>query len=105
MKRRTMKRRARSEEGEEVRDFYADMVSSTFIAEPGRLKMRFLAVGWALLLLLPFMSLYATIHFLLDNLTEWHRSSSYLGPRVISPLVSLPDEAVQRTSAPIRRCV
>ncbi len=61
-------------------------VSSLFLAEPKRLKMRFLTVGWVLLLLLPFMSLYATIHFVLDNLTEWHRNSSYLGPRVISPL-------------------
>ncbi len=76
------------EEEEEDGDSHVVVVSPTFMAEPRRLKFRFLAVGIVLLFLLPFMSLYMSMQFVLDNLTEWHHNSSYLGPRVISPLYS-----------------
>jgi len=61
-------------------------VSSVFLRDIKGLKSRFLAVGVVHFLLLPFMLVFMTVHFFLQNAQQFHASKAYLGPRQWSPL-------------------
>jgi autophagy-related protein 9 len=61
-------------------------VSSTFLKGSADLQRRFIVVGIIHFLLLPFMLVFMTIHFFLQNFQQFHSSRAYLGPRTWSPL-------------------
>lgn len=61
-------------------------VSSSFLKGNIELQRRFIVVGIIHLLLLPFMLVFMTIHFFLQNFQQFHSSRAYLGPRTWSPL-------------------
>ena len=51
------------------------------------LKWRFQVVGLIHLILLPFMLIFMSIHFFLQNVQHFHSSKAYLGPRYESSRV------------------
>jgi hypothetical protein len=61
-------------------------ISSSFLSDPSALRSRFILVGTILLLLLPFMLAFQTLHFMLSNAAEFtgrhgsSGSSSDMGP-------------------------
>jgi autophagy-related protein 9 len=61
-------------------------ISSHFLKNPLFLQNRLRIVGVVHLLLLPFMLVFMTIHFFLQNAQQFHSSRAYLGPRQWSPL-------------------
>ena len=61
-------------------------ISADFLSDVGGLKWRFQVVGIIHFLLLPFMLIFMTIHFFLQNAQQFRSSGSYLGPRQWSPL-------------------
>ncbi|KAJ1438371.1 autophagy protein Apg9-domain-containing protein, partial [Ochromonadaceae sp. CCMP2298] len=61
-------------------------VSSEFLNDVAGLQWRFQVVGLIHLLLLPFMLIFMTVHFFLQNAQHFHSSRAYLGPRQWSPL-------------------
>ena len=77
---------AEEEQAEEMLEGYQFRICEEFLENPAALRSRFLTIGVVLLLLMPFMLAFQTLHFLLSNLTEYHSRSKYLGPRVTSHL-------------------
>ena len=61
-------------------------VSKRFIKDVFGLKRRFIIVGIIHMLLLPFMLVFMSIHFFLQNAQQFHSNRAYLGPRQFSPL-------------------
>lgn len=61
-------------------------LSEQFAGDPAGLKYRLQVVGLAHFLLLPFMLLFMTIHFFLQNAQQFHSNRAYLGPRQWSPM-------------------
>jgi hypothetical protein len=61
-------------------------VSKHFIKDVFGLKRRFIIVGIIHMLLLPFMLVFMSIHFFLQNAQQFHSNRAYLGPRQFSPL-------------------
>ena len=61
-------------------------ISKHFIKDIFGLKRRFIIVGIVNMLLLPFMLMFMSIHFFLQNAQSFHSNRSYLGPRQFSPL-------------------
>ena len=61
-------------------------ISSDFLHDIAGLQWRFQGVGLIHFLLLPFMLIYMTVHFFLQNAQQFHSSKAYLGPRQWSPL-------------------
>ena len=61
-------------------------VSGVFLRDVKGLQGRFFYVGAAHFLLLPFMLIFFTVNFFLENASQFHTSKSYLGPRQWSPL-------------------
>jgi autophagy-related protein 9 len=61
-------------------------VSSVFLRDVKGLQSRFMMAGMVHFLLLPFMLVFMTVHFFLQNAQQFHSSKSYLGPRQWSPL-------------------
>lgn len=61
-------------------------VSNEFLNDVSGLKWRFQVVGLIHFLLLPFMLMFMTVHFFLQNAQQFHSSKAYLGPRQWSPL-------------------
>lgn len=61
-------------------------ISKKFIKDIFGLKRRFIIVGIVHTILLPFMLVFMSIHFFLQNAQQFHSSRAYLGPRQFSPL-------------------
>jgi len=61
-------------------------ISAEFLHDEAGLQWRFQVVGLIHFLLLPFMLIYMTVHFFLQNAQQFHSSKAYLGPRQWSPL-------------------
>jgi autophagy-related protein 9 len=61
-------------------------ISNTFLKNPAFLQNRLRIMGVVHMLLLPFMVVFMTIHFFLQNAQQFHSSRAYLGPRQWSPL-------------------
>jgi autophagy-related protein 9 len=61
-------------------------ISADFLHDVAGLQWRFQVVGLIHFLLLPFMLIYMTVHFFLQNAQQFHSSKAYLGPRQWSPL-------------------
>ena len=61
-------------------------LSLDFIGNPSDLGNRFFILGIIHLILLPFMILFMVINFFLSNVSQFHSSKAYLGPRQWSPL-------------------
>lgn len=62
------------------------VISSSFLKNVPLLQTRLRVVGAVHMLLLPFMVIFMSIHFFLQNAQSFHSSKSYLGPRQWSPL-------------------
>ena len=62
------------------------MISTSFLKDVSLLQTRLRVVGIVHLLLLPFMLLFMTIQFFLQNAQQFHSNKAYLGPRQWSPL-------------------
>lgn len=62
------------------------LLSSDFLEDLSGLQWRFQVVGLIHFLLLPFMLIFMTVHFFLQNAQQFHTSKAYLGPRQWSPL-------------------
>jgi autophagy-related protein 9 len=62
------------------------VISSSFLKNVPLLQTRLRVVGLVHMLLLPFMVIFMSIHFFLQNAQSFHSSKSYLGPRQWSPL-------------------
>lgn len=62
-------------------------ISKVFVRDVKGLQMRFMAVGVVHVLLLPYMLVFMTIHFFLQNASQFHTSGAYLGPRQWNPLM------------------
>lgn len=62
------------------------VISSSFLKNVPLLETRLRVVGVVHMLLLPFMVIFMSIHFFLQNAQSFHSSKSYLGPRQWSPL-------------------
>ena len=60
-------------------------VSKIFRKDVMGLKLRLLVMGSVHLILLPFMVVFMTINFFLQNATDFHSQKAYLGPRKWSP--------------------
>lgn len=60
-------------------------VSKLFKKDIMGLQLRFMVVGALHFLLLPFMVIFMTINFFLQNATDFHSHKTYLGPRKWSP--------------------
>ena len=50
------------------------------------LRRRFLCVGVANFVLMPFVLMFMLVHFFMKNAEEFHSKKDYLGPREWSPL-------------------
>ena len=61
-------------------------ISHDFLDDINGLKWRFQLVGIINFLLLPFMLVFMTIHFFLQNAQLFHANKAYLGPRQWTPL-------------------
>jgi autophagy-related protein 9 len=61
-------------------------IAGTFIRDVTGLEGRFVMVGVFHFLLLPFMLIFMTISFFLQNAQQFHSNKAYLGPRMWSPL-------------------
>lgn len=61
-------------------------ISSDFLHDVAGLQWRFQVVGLINFLMLPFLLIYMTFHFFLQNAQQFHSSKAYLGPRQWSPL-------------------
>ena len=62
------------------------MISTSFLKDVSLLQTRLRVVGIVHLLLLPFMLLFMTVQFFLQNAQQFHSNKAYLGPRQWSPL-------------------
>lgn len=61
-------------------------ISTVFMKDVEGLRWRFIIVGVAHFLLLPFMLVFMVLQFFLQNAQQFRTSGSYLGPRQWSPL-------------------
>lgn len=61
-------------------------IASDFLHDVAGLQWRFQVVGLINFLMLPFLLIYMTFHFFLQNAQQFHSSKAYLGPRQWSPL-------------------
>lgn len=61
-------------------------VSGVFLRDVKGLQSRFFVVGAVHFVLLPFMLIFFTVNFFLENAQQFHSSKAYLGPRQWSPL-------------------
>ena len=61
-------------------------VSGVFLRDVKGLQSRFFVVGAVHFLLLPFMLIFFMVNFFLENVSQFHSSKAYLGPRQWSPL-------------------
>lgn len=61
-------------------------ISLDFMRNKEELERRFFVVGVIHFALLPFMLIFMSIHFILQNAQQFHYNRAYLGPRQWSPL-------------------
>jgi autophagy-related protein 9 len=61
-------------------------IAGDFLHDVSGLQWRFQVVGLINFLMLPFLLIYMTFHFFLQNAQQFHSSKAYLGPRQWSPL-------------------